>query len=286
MRIVYSSDLHGNEAQYAKLFLAAAEHDADALLIGGDIAPKHMAAQSFIEAQRRWYATLGAFLSLHHRKNLRTQVFVMMGNDDASANLPELHEILERNGAFDIHGSRVRIGDTDIVGYSYVPPTPFGIKDWELRDVPAGDPREAAWERRLGKRWYKKDGFRSTPQGWVAAHDFPEISIAEQLRAPLYTKEPRKTVFVFHSPPIMTKLDLTARLEHVGSIAVRGFIERHRPLITLHGHVHETVRVSGAYHERIGRTHCYASGNTDIGDELAYLLLDTAHGHAGKRFVV
>jgi Icc-related predicted phosphoesterase len=37
----------------------------------------------------------------------------------------------------------------------------------------------------------------------------------------------------------------------VGSTAIREFIERHQPLLALHGHVHESRAA-----ERIGRTLC------------------------------
>jgi Icc-related predicted phosphoesterase len=59
----------------------------------------------------------------------------------------------------------------------------------------------------------------------------------------------------FHCPPFNTKLDLAPKLdkklrpvyffgqaeaEHVGSKAIRKFIEEHQPLLGLHGHIHES----------------------------------------------
>ena len=40
---------------------------------------------------------------------------------------------------------------------------------------------------------------------------------------------------------------------HVGSIAVKRFIEERQPLLTLHGHVHEAARLTGEWKIRIGR---------------------------------
>ena len=58
-------------------------------------------------------------------------------------------------------------------------------------------------------------------------------------------------IFLFHTPPYDTPLDRAAldgktheyvALDiHVGSIAVRRFIELRQPLLTLHGHVHELL---------------------------------------------
>jgi len=35
----------------------------------------------------------------------------------------------------------------------------------------------------------------------------------------------------------------------VGSIAVRRFIEERQPLLTLHGHIHESARLTGDWRE-------------------------------------
>jgi Icc-related predicted phosphoesterase len=54
---------------------------------------------------------------------------------------------------------------------------------------------------------------------------------------------------------------------HLGSIAVRRFIEARQPLLTLHGHVHEAARVSGSWQDKIGRTYCFSAAYD--GPELA-----------------
>ena len=41
---------------------------------------------------------------------------------------------------------------------------------------------------------------------------------------------------------------------NVGSIAIKRFIEERKPLITLHGHVHESTRITGHWSEKIGET--------------------------------
>lgn len=40
MKIIYTSDIHGNEEQYKKLIEFAIESSASAVIIGGDLAPK------------------------------------------------------------------------------------------------------------------------------------------------------------------------------------------------------------------------------------------------------
>ncbi len=46
-------------------------------------------------------------------------------------------------------------------------------------------------------------------------------------------------VFVPHAPPFGTSVDTLRSGEHVGSTAVREFIERHQPDLTICGHIHE-----------------------------------------------
>ena len=59
---------------------------------------------------------------------------------------------------------------------------------------------------------------------------------------------------------------------HVGSIAVRRFIEQRQPLLTLHGHVHEAARLTGKWKMEIGRTTCI-NGAHD-GPELSLVSFD------------
>ncbi|GAI38384.1 unnamed protein product, partial [marine sediment metagenome] len=62
------------------------------------------------------------------------------------------------------------------------------------------------------------------------------------------------------TPPYNTKLDIVFNhtgMKHVGSVAVRRFIEKYQPLATLHGHVHESAGVG-----KIGKTICVNPGQS------------------------
>lgn len=48
-----------------------------------------------------------------------------------------------------------------------------------------------------------------------------------------------RKVFVPHAPPINTTLDVIRSGKHVGSRALRAFIERHQPDVAICGHIHE-----------------------------------------------
>jgi len=56
-------------------------------------------------------------------------------------------------------------------------------------------------------------------------------------------------VLVCHQPPLGTAVDQVSDGQHVGSRAVRAFIERIEPLLCLSGHIHEAVGT-----DRLGNT--------------------------------
>ena len=98
-------------------------------------------------------------------------------------------------------------------------------------------------------------------------------------------------LFLFHAPPYDTNLDRAAldgkMIDHVpldvhiGSIAVRRFIEKRQPLVTLHGHVHESARLTGSWREKIGQTWCYSAAHD--GPELALVTFDPEHPEKADR---
>jgi Icc-related predicted phosphoesterase len=104
----------------------------------------------------------------------------------------------------------------------------------------------------------------------------------------------KRAALLFQSPPYLTALDRAALdgrfvdhvpLDlHVGSIAIRRLIERHQPLLTLHGHVHESTRLTGRWRERIGRTHCFQAAHD--GPELCVIRFDTADLESAARELI
>lgn len=289
--VVYSADLHGNEIQYQKLIAFAKSESANSLIIGGDLAPKRFGRERFIYGQRVFFAEKFPELLAPFKRELpNSELYLMMGNDDCAC----LLDVLERydNELFClIHGRRFRITeDFDIVGYSFVPITPFMLKDWEkfdLSEVPQGLKREYT-ER---KSWnYRLEGFKSALEGWKKFRFTKDMekeeSIQRDLDNSLFTENPGKTVFVFHTPPDNTSLDQRYDGSHVGSMAVRLFIEKHQPYLTLHGHIHETVDVSGDFKDIIGDATSFSAGNDDLGKDLSVLIFDLHDLKTAKRVLI
>ncbi|HXX92853.1 MAG TPA: metallophosphoesterase [Planctomycetota bacterium] len=226
---VYATDLHGNREAYERLF----SFDADAVVLGGDLLPYPLKmGGDLIEPQRRFVAEYLA------GKLATRPCYWIPGNDDWEAVLPGLGP-----GGIPIHGRAVPFLDGfSIAGYGCVPVTPFGMKDFDRFDVPGWKP--GSLPRRC---------LRSTPRG-VDAVPLEEVESRGTIEADLerlaLLSDPARTVYVMHSPPFATRLDrLEGGIEPIGSRAIRRFIDRRQPPLTLHGHIHESPGV-----ERLGRT--------------------------------
>jgi len=282
-KIIFTSDIHGNEVQYKKLVKHAIKIAADFVIIGGDIAPKYFSISQFISGQRKFLKNkLPKLLSPLKNKLPNCKIFLIMGNDDCKANM----DVLEKNnGLYQvIHNKRMKLTDKfDIVGYSNVPITPFGIKDWEKYDfsnVPQNLENEYFTRKQTN---YRFEGNKSTKEGWdnfcFTSENEKKDSIQKDLEKKLFLITPSKTIYITHCPPNDTNLDLVSPLSlsgrmHVGSMALKYFIKKHQPYLMLHGHIHETVEMSGDFKHKINKTLCLSSGNHNIGDDLAVLIFE------------
>jgi Icc-related predicted phosphoesterase len=192
-------------------------------------------------------------------------IFLIPGNDDPKG--PQVDLLMaEPEGLWQyLHGRTVDLGQFQALGYACVPPTPFQWKDWERYDVSRYVPPGCV---------SPEEGLRASG---TTALDVKYGTIKNDLEELTADLDLEHSIFLFHTPPHETLLDRAALdgkmvdhvpLDlHVGSIAVRRFIEDRQPLLTLHGHIHESTRLTGSWRDRIGRTHLF-SGAHD-GPELA-----------------
>lgn len=256
MKVIFTSDIHGNEWQYKKLVEFAIDSSVAAVIVGGDLAPKDE-PMDYIGSQRRFFEKrLPELMGPLQEELPDARVYMMMGNDDCVSNLDvfQKHDALYR----DLHMRRFALNeDFDIVGYANVPITPFGLKDWERYDRSSGEVQPDARLKGVKSMSGEFEDFTFTEKDRLQ-------SIESDLVDGIFTKTPEKTVYVIHSPPYGTGLDQVHR-GHVGSKPMRSFIEKEQPYITLHGHIHETVELSGEFAEKIGETYCFSSGNHNIG---------------------
>ena len=257
-RVLFCADLHGNLGQFAAVISHALAEGIGHVVFGGDLTPK--------DAARRTPALQRAFLGDELFPLFRDKVdaavltvLLILGNDDFRSNREFVVEQQLAGVPFRLIDETpfVTADGLAIVGYSSVPSTPFRFKCWERLDARGDADFRARPDTRLDG--VISDGDSLVPYSLESMLDQP--SIEDELDALTADLPMDRTVLISHAPPFGTVCDFNREHRHVGSRGLRAFIEERQPYLTLHGHIHETVDLSGDFVERIGRTRCVAVGN-------------------------
>ena len=284
-RCFFTSDLHGRTHRYLRLFAAIQDEQPEIVFLGGDLLPN---AFSHVMDDRLSADFIADFLAveLEKLKNSLSAAYprflAILGNDDPQAEEPAIHE-LEQSGLLEyLHGQPTRIGSYHVFGYPFTPPSPFQLKDWERYDVSRHVDVGAV---------SPEEGYRTVP---IPEEVIRYSTIAEDLDNLVEDTPLDQAVFLFHAPPYQSKLDRAdldgktidhAPLDvHVGSIAIRRFIQEKQPYLTMHGHIHESPRLTGSWRDQIGKTICL-SGSHD-GKELSLVRFALENPQAATRELV
>lgn len=279
MRIVFASDLHGRENLYEELFRLSQGRQADCLLLGGDLLPTRIGGvtklitgtidlDASLQAQLDFIDTfLAPRLNAFIRTNFHTRVLYIPGNHDWIPAMKHLEETVPGAGNIHQHGETYQ--GFLFYGYGCVTDSTFWVKDYVRRDLPADGPVPSRFACIS-----TPEGIRLCPDGtYLTRHP----SMTEDL-AGLRMDDPGRTICLFHAPPYASGLDTLHNGKPIGSRAIRTFIETCQPLLTLHGHIHESPVMSGIYHALIGRTLAVNPGHDR--ERLHAVTFDTAHPHS------
>lgn len=272
MRLLFTSDLHGSDSHYARLITAVGAVKPDVVVLGGDLLPDDSALDpdmlgrgqpEFVRNQFRKY--IGEL----RRHSTCKDVLVIFGNHDWGSSVTAMDE-LAREGLVRVldHQNSQQVGGVCFLGYSYTPPTPWFVKDFERLDMRGDEPPligGARWDHRFSRmvQHSSKYIFDGAP------------TIGDDLGAVQSPAEP--WVFVIHAPPYGSKLDQAFGNHSWGSRSVRQALERLQPQLSLHGHIHESPVVSGSFQDTIGRTVALNPGQTSA--ELCYATIDMDVAH-------
>lgn len=260
----FVSDLHGRKSRYLSLFDRVAEEKPEALFLGGDLFPGLRAEGDgdFLDG----FLAPGMAGIKEKLGDSYPWVFLILGNDDSKLHEGGLTHWMEELGLWEyIHNRSVAFKEYQVYGYNYVPPTPFLNKDWERYDISR----------------YVDPGCIPPEEGWHSIQQPDNLiefkTIQEDLAQLVEEGDLSRSIFLFHTPPYQTKLDradLVGKMvdhvpldPHVGSISVKQFILERQPWLTLHGHIHESCRLTGSWKEQIGDTVCLSAAHG--GSELA-----------------
>jgi Icc-related predicted phosphoesterase len=274
-RVFFATDLHGSEMCWRKFLNAAKFYEADVLICGGDMTGKAiipiveedgrftmtMAGQAQtvgadavgdVEAQvrRRGYYPLRVtperLAELDENAETRTHAFQKVMLDGVQRWMDMAKEKLG--------GSGIRLfvcpGNDDEMEVDDV------IRKSDMVELGEGQVLEVDGYSMISTGW-------SNHTPWNTHREETEEKLAERIETMAsQVPDSSKAIFNLHCPPYKSGLDeapaidADLKLLHggralrpVGSTAVRQAIEKHQPLLSLHGHIHES---KGAI--KIGKT--------------------------------
>jgi uncharacterized protein len=310
MKIFFATDIHGSEVCWRKFLNSAAFYKADLVVLGGDVTGKAMVPVTSHNGY--WQVTVrGQTYRLETREELEAMLTRIRNSGfyPAMVTPDELQHLSQEEGAVDRRFTTEMISSLDrwldmadgkLKG-GQIPCILNGGNDdiWEIDDVIDQSPCVTFGE---GKA-LDLDGFHLISMGWTnptpwdTFREAPEDQLAAKIEAvAAQVPDMERTIFNFHAPPYGTGLDEAPALDAslrpthggavmkaVGSTAVRDAIKKHQPLLSVHGHIHESRGI-----KRIGRTMAINPGSV-YGDGVlqgAVIDLDPKKGKVAKYILV
>ena len=260
MRLLFTSDLHGEIQLYEELSSLALSVPADLLALGGDVLPSFAPSRRYKEMIPYQKEFIDQFLFPFLRNTLEAArvktIFLIPGNWDLG--YPFLfREPVE--GLIDLTQKSFFLENGyELIGYPFVPPTPFRPKEYEKRDD-----EESVWPPQKNPSYARSmkrpdQVVPVDPASYLKGRETIKTDLARLPKA----RNPKRAIHVMHSPPYGSRLDLIQGGGSAGSRSIRTFIEKEQPLVTLHGHIHESPEISGSYFEWIGETLCINPGQS------------------------
>jgi uncharacterized protein len=286
LTLFFATDVHGSTVCFKKFVNAAKFYGADVLILGGDVSGKmvvpiarqpdgshlssfagknvRLESTEEIENFSRRLADMGFY-----PKTMTEEEFAAMREDPERQHGLFQELITDRIEEW-VEWARPRLVESGTRAYA----APGNDDEFFVDDVI----RASSVIELLEMRVVEIDGLEMLSTGWSnhtpwntereCSEDELERKIVSMLER---VKDPARTIFNIHVPPYQTALDqcpeLDAELRPVhrggnpvmasaGSTAVRTLIERHGPVLGLHGHIHEGRGVA-----HIGRTVCVNPGS-------------------------
>jgi Icc-related predicted phosphoesterase len=287
MRVFFSTDIHGSERCFLKFVNAAKAYRADVLIMGGDITGKLLVP---VVEEADGAVTADVFGNVHIARTdaeameLR-KVIRQSGSYTVDVTRPEKEELdrnpdrvpeLFRRGILETLSrwfaiARERLEPDGIPVYISAGNDDEPYVEEALTSAPwVTFPENQVVELPGGYEMISCGYSNTTP--FDSPRELPEAELEARISAlAAQVSEPARAVFNLHCPPHNTSLDLAPELDAelrptvrggamvmapAGSIASRNVIQRYQPMLSLHGHIHES---RGA--QRIGRTECFNPGS-------------------------
>lgn len=282
-RYFFATDIHGSDRCFRKFLAAASVYNAQALILGGDIAGKAIVPIRVVGAGRYEYTAHGETTRFDADALEQIKLNIAFSGFYPHVCDPDEYKQLVseprlRDELFtDLIAAQVR-GWRKLAA-ERLPPDVRCIITPGNDDPLAIDPvlEEAGRTEcpegelvRLGPTALASLGY-TNPTPWNTERELDEEELGKRIDKILEGANSTPVMLNFHCPPYDTGLDTVQKLDAdfrpvvakgvrveipVGSTAVRGAITRYQPVVGLHGHVHECKAVA-----RLGHTVCINPGS-------------------------
>jgi Icc-related predicted phosphoesterase len=266
MKIIYITDVHGYKDKYWWALESAKENGATAVVNGGDMLPKegdlHRSQRDFVDGFLNQYFSEFEKAGIYH--------IGYLGNDDLKIHDESFQKVCSKYPhVVDLAQRRFQLDSFEFIGMNWVVDYPFQLKDRCRKDT-----KDYVLQRQLGPGLLSTErGFQTLPDWFSFASTLPTIE--DELDILPKPKNKRKAIYVIHMPPANVGLDVCWSGEKVGSQAIYEFIEKNQPLLTLHGHIHESPAKSGVWKAKVGKTISVQPGQLKP-DSVSYVIIDLA----------
>ncbi len=297
MKVFFATDIHGSEICWRKFLNAAAFYKADMVILGGDVTGKVM-VPIVSPSPGHWEVTFGG-----GRIQLSTQAELDdikrkirdRGYYPAVMSGDELDSLNEADGSIDRRFTQemtkglemwLDMADSKLRG-GEIPCILNGGNDdiWEIDDIIEQSPNVSFGEAKvidIGGFYLASMGW-TNPTPWNTFREAPEDVLATKIDAVVsQIPDMERAIFNFHAPPYGTGLDEAPALDDtlrpthggavmkpVGSTAVRAAIMKYQPMLSVHGHIHESKGV-----KKLGRTLAMNPGSSYTDGVLQGAVLD------------
>jgi Icc-related predicted phosphoesterase len=293
-RLFYAGDVHGSRVCWKKFVNAAAHYPADVLVMGGDLTGKGLVPivregdgtySARVIGEQRVASTAEELDQMQLAITTNGMYPLIVDQDeaqrlaeDAAWREEEMEKALLDELRLWVEFADERLSGTETLAYVI----PGNDDPWSIDAVLASGTSVVACDesvQRIGPHEMVSFGYSNrTP--WKTPRELGEEEIYARLkRLADQLETPRRAIFNIHVPPYESSLDTAFEVDDdlryvmkggrphevpTGSPAVRQIIEETQPLLSLHGHIHESKGVT-----RIGRTMAvnpgsdYGSGHLD-----------------------
>ncbi|TFG14741.1 MAG: phosphoesterase [Promethearchaeota archaeon] len=277
MKILYTTDLHGSEWKYDRIFEIAKSLRVDMVINGGDMFP----LKGNLLHQDNFIIN---FLDEHFSKfnSERIYYLTMLGNDDLQKFDEFFQTICDKyEYIYNINFKKIELNQFEFIGMNLVPDLPFALKDRARKDS-----YDFIFPKQFGNPTL------STSNGWKKIDDWFSYvnglpTIEEEINNLIRPPNMEKAIYVIHTPPSELSLDVCHDGRKVGSKAIYEFLKLYQPFISLHGHIHESPEILGKWLNKIGRTISIQPGQSQYHQKyLVYVIMDLDTMSIDRKIVI